>query len=808
VRYYIDAYGALVATATGDPNQYRHSPMWWLVAGTVPTLHGNLRWTQLDRFGDTLVGAFDLTPGEVRTFALPDRTFLSSAVGLGTCSQLDVVIDRRVVTPRFDLLGLPVNHVLSVAGMFVIPVGGPEVICCPRGLVGSLTTLALNHERTPALYATLVARARRVCAQLDMPDELVARAAPVAAAAALAATTVETAALGRVVNLFRSSWRLHSAALAFQPLRTISPWFAASLTTSAAAAVLRVGGPSRGSFAAIAGGAGLAALYLSWQNSHLWDEAHRWAQRRRDDQLALPVGGVAHFPADIPVMFPGLFNPKVPKPVLEDGGRITVDRAPDHRDDTAEQRTALGLVGLGFSTATPSAMLRHTAAAVNALGTRVLVATPPAQPGAWEAIIARLDDASRPLHEHCARQDEPPPDNFERWVERFPGPIQTELRVARNSLEDSALAPDDYRLGMIVKSEKTGLVDELGVSKNNARAVLSPCPRFNAAVGPEIYHFGMARREVRKLRHDSVVAWAISCTAEDLGQWFDCWTDYFSGPAGPAEYLVLDQSVYDAHQDQGALDFKLASYARSGVSAASLAAIRRAATPRGRVQNMPHVRFRGRRPRQISGWPITTDGNCATSEAALDDVLGPPGWDSYAVVILGDDVLAITRPHLCTVQSVQAGMLRLGLEVTATVTTHKHEVEFVSLVPYPTEDGTVFGPKIGRHLVRGGWSVAPESSDPYGMAISLEASVSFIPFLRQFYDLHRRLCKPVHGIKPHARLARQPHQACPETYEFVQARYGLTEADERAFEALLAGVTSTPAVLDWPRVNELWAVDA
>jgi hypothetical protein len=82
-------------------------------------------------------------------------------------------------------------------------------------------------------------------------------------------------------------------------------------------------------------------------------------------------------------------------------------------------------------------------------------------------------------------------------------------------------------------------------------------------------------------------------------------------------------------------------------------------------------------------------------------------------------------------------------------------------------------------------------------------SVSFIPFLRPFFDVHRRLARPTEEHRPHARLAARPHVACAATYEFVERRYGLTRSDEAEFNTLLDRVVSLPAVLSWPRVEDL-----
>jgi hypothetical protein len=154
-------------------------------------------------------------------------------------------------------------------------------------------------------------------------------------------------------------------------------------------------------------------------------------------------------------------------------------------------------------------------------------------------------------------------------------------------------------------------------------------------------------------------------------------------------------------------------------------------------------------------------------------------------------------------------MSQLGLDCEFNRSTELSDVEFASNLPYPTADGTVWGPKIGRVLHRFGWTLSSAPPDVYGAATSLMNTTNHIPFLRQFVDAHRRLSNPSDKTYfSHKMLADKPHEASAATYAFVAARYGLNGELEKAFTERLSEITSLPASIDWPLIDELVKRDA
>lgn len=807
LRYHIGLDGQLVAVANGESTVYHHDPGWWHVSTLVPVSpYYHLRWYEHARFGDTAVVVWELMEGASPLVPdVPDLPFsaASQEPGLSRCSQLDTALNRDVVNPRFDVHSIPFTGVFCIAGMFVFPTGNRTIVPVPRGLVGNLRTLALAQRRTPALYLTLVARAKRVLGQLNVPDDIAALAAPVAAAAALATVEHETAALGRVVALHQRVFDLHARVLDFVPLRTVPNW-ALPVSTLAVPALALAAHPVAA--VGLASAAAVGSVWGLWTNSHMWSEAQEWRNRRLYG-AATHVSRNLYF--DGPQTYPGLFKPKTP-PDAPIAGRIQVLRSPPAKVDTAEERHVLGHVGLAFSTITPSAIARTEDAALNAIRSRLLATYPLPKPGTWEVMHGRIRNPNRPISQLVCRPGPMPDGQYHQWASRFNASTRQVLDEARMSLFERPFCRDDARLSLIVKSEKTGWLDLDELTKNDARAVLSPTPRFNAFAGPWLNWISKAMIDARTLAPDSDIAWAVSTTAETLGAWLDYKVAFYSRPGHPAVIYIIDHARMDGHERDESHDWSIDLFELNADPAdleearAVLDAWTQMAKPQGKVQGLPHIRFKGAEKKQISGGPATTSRNCANSEAALDYTFGPPGPESYSAIITGDDNLVVGFDFaLPAVALVLPRAAELGFEFTATRTTDLTQVEFCSLIPYPSDVGTVFGPKIGRNLARGGWTVSPEKSDPHGMAVSIEASVSHIPFLRQFFELHRRLCAPV-GLYVDRRInATEAHHSTPATYEFIATRYGLTPDDEAAFAALLDTVTSLPATIEWPRINEV-----
>jgi len=501
-----------------------------------------------------------------------------------------------------------------------------------------------------------------------------------------------------------------------------------------------------------------------------------------------------------------------PPPPLAPGAQLRVGGALPPRFDTQEDQHGLRAAGVVFCDVGPSYIPKTLESAVSALTTRLLAANPTGHGewnDAWSSLVHRVDSPESVLHRFAlvVLEDHTTTEAWKTWLSRFPPGRHGDLESARSSLANRSLEKSDLATSGIVKREKTGQVTIDGVTFNDPRVVLGRTQRALAATGPWHWRHASSLRDQFPVVPDNFCIWMVSATAEQMGEIFEIWTDLFSRPGDPAFYGVGDFARYDCRQGDGSNRFerKTLEVAKAPTDVTFV----HDTPPFGSMQGLP-IRFKLKKPRRVSGDSATSKGNFTVALPAIVHVFGEPSSSTYGIWDCGDDFLLIGKRHILDLSEdvVNGRLAVLGLEVTYLATADSAKVEFVSTVPYPTSDGIVFGPKIGRTLTRFGWTTSVGLTNMRSAAIGMTESVSFVPFLCEFMALHRRLSNDTATAHRDDRSAVADHEATPETWEFIERRYGLTRADHEAFCSLLANVTSLPAVVPWPRVLDVVAVDS
>jgi hypothetical protein len=840
LRYYVGSDGNIKSTAVGENEEYNHPPCHWRYGCgvTISDASSDSIGTQLiryeiARFGDTSVVVYELQEGNPKPVALRDATFdiaLSNDPHLNVeDTQMTTILNRQSVTPNYDVITAPVKAVFYIGGLYVITKENKSIVAIPKGLIGALATMAAGQPRDAALYQKLLSRAKQTVRAMNMPDIIAADAVVYASVAAMARVDNETIAVGRTVNIFSNLWAKHAQVLALQPIKSIplnkttalyvasclpSLYLSGVLTTAPHyVAVGFLGTLAHPLLCATAAPLLAYGGYKYWSNGrgHLSDEATRWAQIRNEEGISGPTSGTIHFP--VAQYFKGWLKPKALNPPLHPKASINVQNVPDFKRWDASDRLMLRLQGVGFTTATPSAIPQSEEAAISALKNRILLDTgldPDTKD--WERVLARMDDPNTIVGRAIIPDFKMPSieDIWDEWVVRFPISQQKKLNAAREELKVRDVLPMDCKLEVIVKREKTGVSTIDGISCNNPRAVCCLKDTACAVIGPESYAYAKAFIEEFDVTLDAVACCAIRCSAEQLGMWIDKWTNHFRVKPGGVVYGSGDQEKFDIHQGKGAFTANFKRFEKNGFSLRYCNTYRAVSFPNGAIQGLTYIRFKKKSFIKVSGTGDTTQGNCFITLAAIEDTFGPVGPDTYVVVVLGDDFFLIGRADVLNITEKEFRQRHalLGLAATYKATRDLADHEFVSLVFYPTDDGTIPGPKIGRNLLRGGWTTSSEKADIYGAAVSMQNSVSHIPFLKEFFDVHRRLSKPSGEYREYHRLAVTSHKTSPATWEFIERRYGLTTADYDDFCHKLGTVNSLPACINWPDINHLVDVDA
>lgn len=835
LRYYMDKSGNMICNARGNSHHYSHNPRFWTSSGGAAIGYDddvNPRFIQravVKKFRSCVVCIYTIEEGRPPSYNPSVDPFLT-AVGvadnsIGQSAALVTVLNKEALNPSYDVARVPFRTAYYFGGLYVLTRTDKTVVPMPRGLIGALTVLAIGKPRDPTTYNLLLSRAKRTCASIQVPDELASEIVVLAAVAAMARSSFETDVLGLTHESYKTAWKTHARVLSFEPLRSFQPSKATALYAASCAPSIYFSG-ALGYLGTGLGAVGslalahpliavpvLAAVAVKAYSHHSSNNpnltpAIQWALNREEGLVCKTGYGVAHHPGT--AIFSGFIKPKPFTPNPNSLVKFVVRHWPD------KERTpppGLRWQGIAFSEITPSFIPSSMEAALFAIQTRLQLPIIEPEESAWAKLDAKFDDPLSVLYTRVTR-DYVVPDDIDAlsaaYFLRFPPADAARLEAAYEDLKINPWdAHLDTRLELMIKREKTGTVDIEGPSCNNPRCVLDPSPRFNAYSAPIGFDWTIAVRQQRTIEQSPYCCWAISSSGEEMGAWHDQMVEHYS-KLGEVWFWDSDQSAMDMRQGKRSMAHETLHMKKSNLPSNIIDSVRSIEHIRGVVKQHQYIRVKSTGPKRISGYWQTTGGNCGINESTTVHIHGEPGPETYAVMICGDDNHCIGLRKYLDKSEDESNKLaaQLGFKLTVINTNDVSKVEFCSLLPYPTKDGTVFGPKIGRQLHRAGWTTSSEKADIYGAAVSMENSVSFIPFLREYFAVHRQLSTQTEKFRPYDRLATNKHETTPATWEFLEARYGLTPKHLEHFQSLLDQVQSLPVVIDWDPIVDLVRIDA
>lgn len=840
VKYHYDSAGLIACRADGDDTVYSHSACHWIqTPGISLKINGvawKLSWCVVDKIGDTILRRFVLEPGQVPLVTLyPDLDIIDTADPevnpLGRSLNFTTVLNRELKSTTVDLAYVPIVDAVFFYDLVGFTTGKGRFIPVPRGLIGRLRMDAAGQKRCPALYQLLLARAKNAVGQLNFPADMQSEVAVFSAVCALVIDVeFETSSLGSANRLFHNLFIRHGRVLDFEPVYlytarqlTVAGGFAATTIVPlhyyhadalilGALKSLTIVAAAHPFIAVPIAAAGVFKVVSGYRAAvmHQSEAARAWL-RFRENLAPGPVGRTIMF--DSCPTFKPAFTPKTRSDApLKHGAKLKIYGNPEYNPPRGLDRAGLKLCGIAIQQATPSYIQRDVSTSIQGLKSRILAAPKyTSQFEYWAALLKKMEQRTTILSQFYTGPLRNYNDGtFEHWVSRFPAQVQQRLREAKTSLLTEPLCDRDLKVEGIVKQEKSGVIDITGEAPvTDTRIVLSCSPRANAYLGP--FHWSVSNVYKKRFypRPGKYLVWSCCETSEELGAWFDWAENAYSRPGKPCVFLFGDQSRFEKNQGHHVHIFERNCNRECGADQEFLNADRKLKTVSGHMQGQP-VSFALAEENRVSGGNDTSSANFKTNSAGIVHSVGEPGPDTYAVAVKGDDFVAVGFPEQIEEPDIlHAKMAQLGLDCEFNRTFDKSQVEFASNLPYPSADGTVWGPKIGRVLHRFGWTLSSAPPDVYGAATSLMNTTNHIPFLRQFVDAHRRLASPSEkSYFSHKMLAEAPHSATAETYAFIAARYGLNGELEKAFEERLSEVTSLPASIDWPLISELVARDA
>jgi hypothetical protein len=374
------------------------------------------------------------------------------------------------------------------------------------------------------------------------------------------------------------------------------------------------------------------------------------------------------------------------------------------------------------------------------------------------------------------------------WLQHLP----TRAKGLVENANVCAPTRKDMAIKAFVKREKR-------VSKICGKAVKeSFAPRLiqgrsvsvKVATGPFTWAFGKALAKLYNFDGNYLYTGGLS--AEEVGAFYD--KINYMNANNDWKWFAIDCKRWDRSVGPTQLRMLKREYARCGAPRECLLALSDRHGERfGVTQN--GIRFKR------TGQVASGDGDTSAGNSRIHLVMLEACSDVRAAMVSGDDALVYTN----NIDGV-CDFYRCG-GFTPIVNTN--EVDFCSALFYPTMDGSVLGPKIGRVLGKTFHSMYKSPNGDYmpwlrGVCLSMQVSCSYIPILRV---LVRRLLEIAgEGKVKHKQsyqyksLAKYSHEVSEETWSFLYERYGLYETDildiEAELEKVELGRTYSPVLLD------------
>ena len=421
---------------------------------------------------------------------------------------------------------------------------------------------------------------------------------------------------------------------------------------------------------------------------------------------------------------------------------------------------------------------------------------------------------------------------FQEWLTRFP---RARRKMFVEALEQQEVRYDqNYSASKaFIKRELLFKLDDQGTYDMSPRLIQGCHELYQVHTGP--WTLAMTKHMSKIWSWpESRLVYTSGMTAEELGKAFDWACETILLEHGSLVIGENDASYWDGTQGKPAIRSQCRTYELYRPPAVTMSALRMQEETRG---STPHgVTYRAE-ARVKSGVGNTGCGNTLTNakdhyhafrksalrhhpwlkDVPIRDQLR---WVSKQVImfLLGDDSIFFTHEGFIRVleESMQF-LVNLGLRPKFKVVRDLATAEYCSGYFWPSADGTVYGPKIGRLLMKNGWSRQREIEPlrwAKAVALGMRCDVAHIPILRDISEKVLELTEDIQA-RPyretdrfeHKVHARVPHKQSAEVYDFMYRIYGITKDQVDKCQELIRSVKHLPSRITHEVFDAFFEVD-
>lgn len=782
--YHIGDDGRAHCKAHGNNTTYVHPPNPWLTAGSHRGRHNTLVWEEVDdgEFFSSHVYVLRTVPNHSvpDLSPLPDPHESDDYADRLTGSIKSSSADRMLGPGHATGAALHIGKIKRVTfkyGLGMVVEENDRCTAIPRDLIGTLQSMATLTPRTAVLERSMAAKAARYLTSGNMPPEKISRVILIAVCAALVRDVeAETAAIGRMHHTHSRIFAEHTRVMSggtighFRWWHYLLPSLWGGLLTS-----------------------------CCYSDEHDTSEAlafHSLRNRGIAPTTTLTTRVTGTFPPTHGIKTATL-------PPLAKGASIKV--LPETRKPPPEQTMRLVLTSLG--PVMPTTARNGVDSLVAAFRVRIGRDTPTSSKAAWDQVLDAVKDPYSAMHAFVLEPIRVTRDIMANWLQKFPLAQREKFVLALADLRTRPLNPSDFQGSAMIKTEKSGMCDVNGPPVLDSRIVISYRPTRQVVTGPYDWMAAKQLRANLSPDPDHPIVWVNGpeATSEAFGTWFDHHVAMIYSRFGTVYYIYGDQAKFEAHRDENAFNYTKRLMFHAIRDPSYMEAREASVVLKGRGQRHD-VAYRAKYKLGSGGTETSLD-SIQRNVAGLYHAFGEPEPGRLAMSANGDDWLVLSgRPYDPT--DFSAAMLRMGFESDFSMTVDVIDIEFCQTLPWPTQHGTVWGPKIGRVLTRLPWAAGVGKDDPRGVAIGMLTTCSHIPFVRTYLHYVAANSPGVDPIEYKFHIsAETAHEADEETWAYCMARYHLSPEDEEAFASMLSGVPLGSAIT-WPHLARVAEIDA
>lgn len=394
--------------------------------------------------------------------------------------------------------------------------------------------------------------------------------------------------------------------------------------------------------------------------------------------------------------------------------------------------------------------------------------------------------------------------DFDAWNKRFP-------EVRRRLQEDSKLLvhsegfrSKDFLRKSFVKREfmSNCICPECEFKIRHPRIIQAASDKVNSVLGPWMWQF--SKKLSRDWSYKKPLCYASGMRNETIGDWFD----YHISRIGNCQMIESDLWRMDACTGEDALRFERNVYRSYGIPDKALRVVNAQAETKGFTR---FGIFYATSATRKSGDPNTSCGNSLINGsilwwALLDHGIKP---HQFAIIVLGDDAAILVKRGLIDVSVVVDAYKRAGYIAKSKMHDEPRDGCFCSQHFWPTADGTVLGPKVGKLLVKAGWAhqESQNITTLRSMALGLWNCCSFIPVVNTYLSRIIQLTSGI-DVEPsflHMKHGKREHAMSPDVLTWFYRWYGLVD---------IGGITNTilainrlPAIIHCEALTEWVRLD-